>query len=156
MGDLESASQKIQQRDPRRPDPSLRITSSGDGASDLDKEASSHGQAADNLEKASRQRGAETSGGASAAEGNARQMYTAAAEAASEEVQIALTQLQTAPQASREVLQKMLCNILRSPSEAKFRKVRLANPRIKEAIVDTDGALELLQVGFWTAKAHVG
>lgn len=70
-----------------------------------------------------------------------------AAEAASEEVQIAVIQLEPAPEASKDVLRKLMTNILKQPGEQKFRKVRLANPRIKESIVEVEGALELLQVG---------
>lgn len=69
-----------------------------------------------------------------------------AAEAADEEVQIAFVQLDAAPEASKEVLRKILSNILAQPAEPKYRRVRLANPRIKEAVVDVEGALELLQV----------
>ena len=69
-----------------------------------------------------------------------------AAEQADEQVQIAIIQLDEAPEACKEVLRKMLSNILRQPEDPKFRKVRLANPRIKETIVEVEGALELLQV----------
>lgn len=70
-----------------------------------------------------------------------------AAEIADEEVQIGVAQLQNAPAVSKEVLGKILANIVKQSSEAKYRKIRLANARIKEAVVDVEGALELLQVG---------
>ena len=69
-----------------------------------------------------------------------------AANIATEDLQIAIVQLDAAPEASKDVLGKLLSNIIQHPSEAKYRTVRLANPRIKSAIVDVDGALELLQV----------
>ena len=77
---------------------------------------------------------------------DARASSQHAAEIADEQVQVAVAQLHAAPDASKEVLRKVLANILRLPEDPKFRKVRLANPRIKEAIVDVEGALELLQV----------
>ena len=69
-----------------------------------------------------------------------------AGEQADEQVQIAVIQLYGAPETCKEVLKKMLSNILRQPEDPKFRKVRLANPRIKETVVEVEGALELLQV----------
>ena len=41
---------------------------------------------------------------------------------------------------------KVLANILAHPAELKYRKLRLANKRIQETIVDVDGGVELLQV----------
>jgi len=41
---------------------------------------------------------------------------------------------------------KVLANILAHPAEAKYRKLRLANKRIQDTIVDVDGGVELLQV----------
>lgn len=76
-----------------------------------------------------------------------------AAEIADEQVQVAVAQLDAAPDLSKEVLRKVLANILRLPEDPKFRKVRLANPRIKEAIVDVEGALELLQVSMQQLNA---
>ena len=69
-----------------------------------------------------------------------------AVEIADEQVQVAVIQLNAAPGASKEVLRKILANILRQPDDPKFRRIRLANARIKETIVDVEGALELLQV----------
>lgn len=45
-----------------------------------------------------------------------------------------------------EVLQKLLRNILAAPGEAKYRRLRLSNKRIQEAVVDVSGGVELLQV----------
>ncbi|PAN12320.1 hypothetical protein PAHAL_2G259200 [Panicum hallii] len=53
------------------------------------------------------------------------------------------------PAAAVEVLKRLLGNLLREPGSDKFRRVRLGNPRIKEAVADREGGLELLEaVGF--------
>ncbi|XP_066390215.1 plant UBX domain-containing protein 2-like [Miscanthus floridulus] len=53
------------------------------------------------------------------------------------------------PGASVEVVKRLLGNLLREPGNDKFRRVRLGNPRIKEAVTDRDGGVELLEaVGF--------
>lgn len=44
------------------------------------------------------------------------------------------------------MLQKLLRNILAAPGEAKYRRLRLSNKRIQEAVVDVSGGVELLQV----------
>lgn len=50
---------------------------------------------------------------------------------------------------SREVLIRILRNVMKEPENAKFRKIRLGNPKIKEAIGDVSGGVELLEcVGF--------
>lgn len=46
-----------------------------------------------------------------------------------------------------EVLQKLLRNVLAAPDEAKYRRLRLSNRRIQQAVVDVSGGVELLQVG---------
>jgi len=51
--------------------------------------------------------------------------------------------------AAVEVLKRLLGNLLREPGSDKFRRVRLGNPRIKEAVADREGGMELLEaVGF--------
>ncbi|KAI3502817.1 hypothetical protein L1887_31155 [Cichorium endivia] len=51
--------------------------------------------------------------------------------------------------ASIEVVLKLLKNIVREPENVKFRKIRLGNPEIKEAIADVPRGLDLLErVGF--------
>ena len=45
-----------------------------------------------------------------------------------------------------EVLQKLLRNVLAAPDEAKYRRLRLSNRRIQQAVVDVSGGVELLQV----------
>ncbi|XP_039795145.1 plant UBX domain-containing protein 2-like isoform X1 [Panicum virgatum] len=53
------------------------------------------------------------------------------------------------PAAAVEVLKRLLGNLLREPGSDKFRRVRLGNPRIKEAVADREGGVELLEaVGF--------
>ena len=47
---------------------------------------------------------------------------------------------------SSSTIAKVLANIAAHPAEAKYRKLRLANKRIQETIVDVDGGVELLQV----------
>ncbi|MCD7446566.1 Plant UBX domain-containing protein 2 [Datura stramonium] len=50
---------------------------------------------------------------------------------------------------SVEVVIKLLKNIAKEPANAKFRKIRMGNPKIKEAIGDVVGGVELLEfVGF--------
>lgn len=51
--------------------------------------------------------------------------------------------------ASIETVLKLLKNIVKEPENVKFRKIRLGNPKIKEAIADVVGGLDLLEcVGF--------
>ncbi|XP_062199420.1 plant UBX domain-containing protein 2-like [Phragmites australis] len=53
------------------------------------------------------------------------------------------------PASAVEVVKRLLGNLLREPGNEKFRKVRLTNPRIKEAVADREGGVELLEaVGF--------
>lgn len=50
---------------------------------------------------------------------------------------------------SMDVILKLLKNVVREPENEKFRKIRMRNPKIKEAIGDVVGAVELLEcVGF--------
>ena len=65
---------------------------------------------------------------------------------ASEELQSALTQLESGPEDPRNLLTRLFVNILRDPLDTKYRRIRLGNPKIQAAIVDADGGLELLQV----------
>ncbi|KAL1327828.1 hypothetical protein HN51_037819 [Arachis hypogaea] len=45
---------------------------------------------------------------------------------------------------SIDILLKLLKNVVREPENAKFRKIRLANPKIKEAIAEVIGGTELI------------
>ncbi|KAF4355433.1 hypothetical protein F8388_015187 [Cannabis sativa] len=50
---------------------------------------------------------------------------------------------------SIEIILKLLKNIVKEPENAKFRKIRMGNPKIREAIGDVVGGVELLEaVGF--------
>ncbi|KAL2342451.1 hypothetical protein Fmac_003736 [Flemingia macrophylla] len=50
---------------------------------------------------------------------------------------------------SLDVVLKLLRNIAREPENVKFRKIRMSNPKIKEAVGDVAGGVELLSfVGF--------
>ncbi|GFP83550.1 UBX domain-containing protein 6 [Phtheirospermum japonicum] len=50
---------------------------------------------------------------------------------------------------SKEVILRLLKNVVKEPENAKFRKMRMGNPKIKEAIGDVPGGIELLEcVGF--------
>ncbi|MED6180513.1 hypothetical protein PIB30_011030 [Stylosanthes scabra] len=50
---------------------------------------------------------------------------------------------------SIDIVLKLLKNVVREPENAKFRKIRLSNPKIKEAVADVTGGIELITfVGF--------
>ena len=50
---------------------------------------------------------------------------------------------------SVEVVLKLLKNIVKEPENAKFRRIRMSNPKIREAIGEVVGGVELLEyVGF--------
>ena len=50
---------------------------------------------------------------------------------------------------SVEVVLKLLKNIVKEPENVKFRKLRMSNPKIKEAVGDVAGGIELISfVGF--------
>ncbi|XP_073147840.1 plant UBX domain-containing protein 2 [Henckelia pumila] len=54
-----------------------------------------------------------------------------------------------AKDSSMEVVMKLFKNVVADPENAKFRKIRLGNPKIKEAIGDVQGGIELLEcIGF--------
>lgn len=46
--------------------------------------------------------------------------------------------------AAAAVLRRLLGNVLSSPSDERFRRVRLTNPKIQAAVVDSSGGVELL------------
>ena len=51
---------------------------------------------------------------------------------------------------SAATLHKVLANVLAHPSEAKYRRLRLANPKVQAQVVDVDGGVETLvtEAGF--------
>ena len=76
--------------------------------------------------------------------------------AASEELQAAFAQLDSAPGGStaKEVLQKLTGNIMAHPQEPKYRRIRLTNPKLQAAVVDSDGGLEFLLVRIAVLLRH--
>ncbi|XP_022776457.1 plant UBX domain-containing protein 2-like [Durio zibethinus] len=53
------------------------------------------------------------------------------------------------PEGAVEVVHRLLRNIVKEPGNDKFRKIRMSNPRIREAVGDVAGGVELLVfVGF--------
>lgn len=75
---------------------------------------------------------------------------------ASVEVRTAVGQLQSGPPGCSDTLQKILLNIVRNPTDPKYKKIRLGNPKIQAAVVDVDGGLELLQVNIILAQVFLG
>ncbi|KAL4521678.1 hypothetical protein Ndes2437B_g07756 [Nannochloris sp. 'desiccata'] len=65
---------------------------------------------------------------------------------ADESILSAIDQLSTDPHcaASAQILSRLIKNIIANPSEEKYRKIRLGNPKIQSAIVDTHGGVELI------------
>lgn len=52
-------------------------------------------------------------------------------------------------ESSLDVVLKLFRNIVRDPENPKFRKIRMSNPKIREAVGDVAGGIELLEnVGF--------
>jgi UBX domain-containing protein 6 len=50
---------------------------------------------------------------------------------------------------SVDIVLKLLRNIVKEPENVKFRKIRLSNPKIKEAVAEVNGGIELLSfLGF--------
>ena len=54
---------------------------------------------------------------------------------------------------SLEVLGKVIRNVAVNPSENKYRKLRLSNAKVHEAVIDTPGALSALQAMGWQQDA---
>ncbi|XP_020083507.1 plant UBX domain-containing protein 2, partial [Ananas comosus] len=53
------------------------------------------------------------------------------------------------PEGSVEVVRKLLGNVVREPGNDKFRRIRMGNPKIREAVADVGGGVDLLEcVGF--------
>ncbi|KAF2316827.1 hypothetical protein GH714_042168 [Hevea brasiliensis] len=53
------------------------------------------------------------------------------------------------PEGAVEVVLRLFRNIVKEPGNAKFRKIRMGNPKIREAVSDVAGGVELLEcVGF--------
>ncbi|CAL5225639.1 g8495 [Coccomyxa viridis] len=69
------------------------------------------------------------------------------APAAPTAVQAALYAVQS--QAALELIAKLTKNVVISPTEEKFKRVKLSNPKIKAALVDTPGAIDALLAIGW-------
>ncbi|CAK7326793.1 unnamed protein product [Dovyalis caffra] len=53
------------------------------------------------------------------------------------------------PEGSVEVVLRLLRNVVKEPENAKFRRIRMGNPKIREAVTEVAGGVELLEiVGF--------
>jgi hypothetical protein len=52
-------------------------------------------------------------------------------------------------QETLELIQKLTVNVVRNPSEEKFRKIKLSNPKIAAAITEVQFAVDLLQEMGW-------
>jgi len=50
------------------------------------------------------------------------------------------------------IIEKLTRNTVRSPAEAKFRKINLANAKIKETIADVPNAIDLLKEMGWVQE----
>lgn len=50
---------------------------------------------------------------------------------------------------SLDMLEKVVANVAKAPTELKFRKLRLSNPKIAEGIVRAPGALAALEQMGW-------
>lgn len=48
------------------------------------------------------------------------------------------------PESSVGILIKLLRNVAREPDDVKFRRIRMANPKIREAVGEVAGGLELI------------
>ncbi|CAK0733915.1 hypothetical protein CVIRNUC_000354 [Coccomyxa viridis] len=72
------------------------------------------------------------------------------APAAPTAVQAALYAVQS--QESLEMIAKLMKNVVVSPTEDKFRRVKLSNPKIKAALVDVPGALQALLTLGWAQE----
>ncbi|KAL3148606.1 hypothetical protein ABBQ38_014034 [Trebouxia sp. C0009 RCD-2024] len=68
-------------------------------------------------------------------------------ESPTEAQQEASVLLSSAPRrtAAAEILSKVLRNIVEHPTEPKYRKLKLNNKKVEQAVVNVDGGLELLQ-----------
>ena len=67
-----------------------------------------------------------------------------------EEAQSKLTALsESKVKPALEMMGKMVANIAKSPAEAKYRKVRLSNPKIGEGLVFVPGARQFLRAAGW-------
>ncbi|EEF36407.1 nucleic acid binding protein, putative [Ricinus communis] len=57
---------------------------------------------------------------------------------------------------SAEVVLRLFTNIVKEPENAKFRKIRMSNPKIREAVSEVAGAVELLEFIGFELREEVG
>eukprot|EP01026_Neomeris_dumetosa_P014324 TRINITY_DN1516_c0_g1_i14.p1 TRINITY_DN1516_c0_g1~~TRINITY_DN1516_c0_g1_i14.p1 ORF type:complete len:214 (-),score=34.87 TRINITY_DN1516_c0_g1_i14:291-845(-) len=55
-----------------------------------------------------------------------------------------------------EVIRKLCYNVACSPTEEKYRRVKISNQKIKEAIVDVEGGLDVMGVLGWIREEQQG
>ncbi|XWS69374.1 hypothetical protein CRYUN_Cryun04dG0173600 [Craigia yunnanensis] len=60
------------------------------------------------------------------------------------------------PEGSVEVVLRLLRNIVKEPGNDKFRKIRMSNPKIREAVGEVTGGVELLEVVGFELKEEGG
>ena len=60
------------------------------------------------------------------------------------------------PVATLETLLKVCGNTARNPQEAKFRRVKLSNEKVRALITDVPGAVAVLQAMGWTVEEEEG
>merc|ERR1712048_1181776 len=53
-----------------------------------------------------------------------------------------------------ELIQKLTQNVVRNPTEEKFRRIRLTNPKIAAAITDVPNAVDLLKEMGWQQEGE--
>ncbi|KAI5388348.1 hypothetical protein KIW84_074151 [Lathyrus oleraceus] len=57
---------------------------------------------------------------------------------------------------SVDIVLKLLMNIVKEPENAKFRKIRLSHPKIKEVVAKVSGGIELLRFFLFELKEEKG
>ncbi|XVE85463.1 hypothetical protein DITRI_Ditri17bG0092700 [Diplodiscus trichospermus] len=60
------------------------------------------------------------------------------------------------PEGSVEVVLRLLRNIVKEPGNDKFRKIRMSNPKIREAVGEVAGGVELLEIVGFQLKEEGG
>eukprot|EP00933_Yihiella_yeosuensis_P039976 TRINITY_DN3417_c6_g1_i1.p2 TRINITY_DN3417_c6_g1~~TRINITY_DN3417_c6_g1_i1.p2 ORF type:complete len:186 (+),score=61.09 TRINITY_DN3417_c6_g1_i1:74-631(+) len=55
---------------------------------------------------------------------------------------------------SLELIEKLTRNVVRNPTDDKFRRIKLGNPKIAAAITDVTGAVDLLNVMGWVQEGE--
>ncbi|CAN1138220.1 Plant UBX domain-containing protein 2 [Linum perenne] len=60
------------------------------------------------------------------------------------------------PESSVEVVLRLFRNIVKEPENVKFRKVRMGNPKIREAVTEVAGGVELLELAGFELKEEGG